>query len=132
MRRRGRAETLRERTFTTRRYDPPAKFTYLNGNGARDPAEPCFAPNPDGLYDPGEPFTDTNRNGRWDPGASLKVTVARYYLPDGRNLNGKYEVKGPKVIRTGGIVPDVETKADELDLWERHGQQDVYKSGAVR
>ena len=41
---------------------------------------------------PGRAVHDVNKNGKWDAGASFKVTVAKYYLPDGTNLHGKYDV----------------------------------------
>ena len=125
-------EPVRTRRFKNGRYDPPERFTDTNGNGTWDPGEPYVDSNMNGVYDAGEPFTDENKNGRWDPGASVKVTVAKYYLPDGRNLNGKVEVKDGKVVRTGGIVPDTEVKSDELDLWERQAQSDLLKTGSVR
>ena len=125
-------EPTRMRRVKNGVYDPPEKFTDLNGNGVWDKDEPFIDSNQNGVYDPGEPFTDENHNGRWDSGGMLKVTVAKYYLPDGRNLAGKTEVKDGKVVRTGGIVPDTEVKAEELDLWERQAQSDLLKTGAVK
>jgi len=114
------------------RYDGAEKFTDANGNGVWDAGEPFIDANQNGRYDPAEPFDDVNKNGRWDAGASFKVTVAAYYLPDGTNLHGKVDVVKGKVVRTGGIVPHLEVKEDTLDLWERQGQADLYKTGAVR
>lgn len=125
-------EPLNTRRRKNGEYDPPEKFTDQNGNGVHDDGEPFVDANRNGLYDEGDPFTDANRNGRWDPGASIKITVAKYFLPDGRNLNGKVEVKDFKVVRTGGLLPDTETKAEVVDFWERGQQQDLWRSGAVR
>ncbi len=118
------------------RYDPAEKFTDQNGNGMWDPGEPYVDSNHNGRYDAAEPFTDLNGNGKWDPGASLRITVARYYLPDGTHLENKYEVKETKdgrktVVRTGGITPDVEVKRDPLDLWELQAQSDLVKAGTI-
>ncbi len=114
------------------RYDGAEKFTDTNGNGVWDPGEPFVDANQNGRYDPAEPFQDLNKNGKWDAGASFKVTVAKYYLPDGTNLHGKYDVVKGKVVRSGGIMPTLEVKEDSLDLWERQAQADLYKTGAVR
>ena len=125
-------ETVVKRPMKNGRYDAAEKFTDLNGNGVWDAGEPFVDANGNGVYDPAEPFEDVNKNGKWDPGASFKVTVAKYYLPDGTNLNGRNEVKDGKVVRLGGIGPDVEAKDDALDLWERQAQVELYKTGAVR
>jgi C-terminal peptidase prc len=125
-------EPTRKVRFKNGRYDGPEKFTDQNGNGVWDKGEAYVDSNQNGEYDAGESFTDENKNGRWDSGGSVKVTVAKYFLPDGRNLAGKTEVKDGKVVRSGGIVPDTEVKSDELDLWERQAQADLLKSGAVR
>ncbi len=114
------------------RYDIAEKFTDLNGNGLWDPGEPYVDGNGNGVYDPAEPFEDVNKNGKWDAGGSFKVTVAKYYLPDGTNLNGRNEMKDGKLVRLGGIMPDVEAKDDGIDLWERQSQAELYKTGAVK
>jgi C-terminal peptidase prc len=125
-------EPALKRRMKNGRYDPPEKFTDTNGNGVHDAAEDFVDSNGNGAYDEGEPYTDVNRNGRWDPGASLKVTVAKYFLPDGRNLAGKVELKDGKLVRTGGLLPDTETKAENVDFWERHEQQDLSRTGVVK
>lgn len=114
------------------RYDGAEKFTDKNGNGTWDPGEDFVDSNGNGRYDPAEPFEDLNKNGKWDAGASFKVTVAKYYLPDGTNLHSKTDVVKGRIVRTGGIVPDLEVKEETLDLWERQAQSDLYKTGAVK
>jgi carboxyl-terminal processing protease len=114
------------------RYDPAEKFTDENGNGRWDRGEAFADANGNDRYDEAEPFSDLNHNGKWDPGGSIKLTLAKYYLPDGTNLAFKYETKGGKVVRTGGIVPDVEVKGDALDLWERQAQNELVRAGTVR
>lgn len=127
----GRVVTER-RKAANGRYDIAEKFTDLNGNGLWDTGEPYVDANGNGLYDPAEPFEDLNKNGKWDTGGSFKVTVAKYYLPDGTNLNGRNEMKDGKLVRLGGIMPDVEAKDDGVDLWERQSQAELYKTGAVK
>src|SRR5262245_57614175 len=121
-----RGEPLKDRNG---RYDPAEKFTDQNGNGTWDPGEPYVDANGNGRYDEAEPFTDVNGNGRWDMGGSLKVTIAKYFTPDGVNPAQKYEVvdgpDGKKVVRKGGILPDLEVKGDPLDLWERQAQAEL-------
>lgn len=56
-------------------------FTDLNGNGARDLAEPYTDANGNGKYDSGEPYVDKDGNGSWSP--------TEPYQDD--NLNGQYD-----------------------------------------
>jgi carboxyl-terminal processing protease len=118
------------------RYDGAEKFTDRNGNGRHDDGEPWVDSNLNGMWDDAEAYVDANSNGKWDAGAAFKVTVARYYLPDGTHLDGKYEVvkdaKESKVVRKGGISPQVEAKPLERELWELHNQQALFKTGVVR
>jgi C-terminal peptidase prc len=109
------------------RYDPAEKYVDANGNGRWDAGEAFTDANRNEKYDEAEPFTDLNHNGEWDPGGSIKITVAKYYLPDDTNLSQKIEVKNGKVVRTGGITPDVEVKANPLDLWELQAQGELLK-----
>ncbi len=118
--------------FKNDRYDAAEKFTDHNGNGKRDEGEPFVDSNGDGEWNDAEPFEDSNHNGKWDAGGAFKLTVARYYLPDGRHLEGTTEVKDGKVVRVGGIKPDVETKDGEVDLWERQALRAIDKTGAAR
>ncbi len=127
----GRSGTER-RKAANGRYDIAEKFTDQNGNGLWEAGEPFIDANANGVYDPAEPFEDANKNGKWDPGGSFKVTVAKYYLPDGTNLNGRNEMKDGKLVRLGGIMPDVEAKDDGIDLWERQGQAELYRTGAIK
>ena len=125
-------EPVRTAKLKNGRYDPAEKFTDANGNGVWDEGEAFVDGNSNGVYDVAEPFEDRNKNGRWDPGGAFKPTVALYYLPDGTHLDGHVEVKAGKVVRTGGIVPDVELKDDPRDLWEFQAQSELYRSGAIR
>jgi carboxyl-terminal processing protease len=116
-------EPVRHRKMKNGRYDPPEKFEDKNGNGRYDPGETYSDENINSRWDPGEPFTDVNGNGIWDPGASLKLTVAGYYLPDGTRLKRETEVVDGKVETTGGLEPDVNGTLDPLNLWEIQAQR---------
>lgn len=45
-----------------------------------------------------------------EDGSALKLTVAKYYTPLGRMIHRDFKKKGPNT--TGGILPDIEVKAD--------------------
>ena len=125
-------EAAQRATMKNARYDAAEKFTDTNGNGLWDPGEAFLDENGNSVYDVAEPFEDKNKNGKWDPGASFKVTVAKYYLPDGTNLDGHVELRDGRVTRHGGIEPDIEVKPVDADLWKRQGQAELYRSPAVR
>lgn len=125
-------ETVRTRKLKNGRYDAAEKFTDLNGNGVWDEGEPYVDSNGNGVYDPAEPFEDLNGNGRWDAGGAFKPTVAMYYLPDGTHLKGHTEIVRGKVIRTGGIVPDVEVKDGGRNFWELASQAELFRSPALK
>jgi carboxyl-terminal processing protease len=114
------------------RFDPPERFTDANGNGVWDDGEAFLDGNRNGRYDAGETYEDRNRNGRWDPGASLKMTVAEYFLPDGRNLRRETKVVDDKVVPTGGLEPEVKPPARTFDLWELQAQNQLEKTDVVR
>jgi carboxyl-terminal processing protease len=114
------------------RHDDAERFTDKNGNGVWDSGEAFLDGNQNGRYDPVEPYTDVNQNGRWDPGANFKVTVASYFLPDGRNLKRGTKIVDGKVVPTGGLEPDVEPQKDPFDLWQVQAQRKLEESGVVR
>ena len=114
------------------RYDAPEKFVDQNANGRYDPGEPFTDANGNRVYDEGDPFTDLNKNGMWDPGAGFKVTVAAYYLPDGRNLKRESKVLNGKVVTTGGLQPEVESKGEMVDFWVVQAQRALEETSKVR
>ena len=69
-----------------RRWDDAEPWEDTNGNSTRDENEKFTDQNNDGEWDAAEPFQDVNGNRRYDEGAALKLTVARYYLPGGKNF----------------------------------------------
>jgi carboxyl-terminal processing protease len=125
-------EPTRKRVLVNGSYDAAEKFTDENGNGTWDRGESWIDANQNGAYDPAEPFEDANKNSKWDAGGMFKPTVALYYLPDGSNLRGRFEVKNGKNVRVGGLVPDVDVKDDARDFWELQAQAELYRAGAIR
>jgi C-terminal peptidase prc len=113
-------------------YDGPESFEDRNGDGRRDASEPFEDENGNRKWDDGEPFEDRDKDGIWDPGGSLKLTVARYLLPDGRHLKRETKVEGDKVRIVGGIEPDLAAEPDAVDRWEFQAQQRLEKDGKVR
>ncbi len=105
------------------RWDDAERFDDTNGNGRWDPGEDFRDENYNRTWDDHEPFEDVNGNGTWDPGASLKLTIAAYYLPDGTRLQRKSEVKDGKLVTTGGLKPDVEVDPKFIDFWELQAQR---------
>ena len=92
-----------------RRWDDAEPWEDTNGNGTRDESEKFTDQNNDGEWDAAEPFEDTNRNRRYDEGAALKLTVARYYLPGGRNFTRRrvWNKETKKYEYKGGVEPDI-------------------------
>ena len=88
----------------------------LNRNGKIDARE-FNDRNRNGVWDAGEPYVDANNNGSFDH-ASVKVTIAKYYLPDGRSPERVKEktLRGREVWR-GGIEPDIRVKNEGLEGW---------------
>jgi|GEM_PF-322544 len=125
-------EPARKASLRNGRYDTAEKFTDADGNGVWDDGEAYVDANQNGVYDPAEAFEDLNKNGRWDTGGAFKPTVAKYFLPDGTNLKGHTEILKGKVLRTGGLVPDIEVKDDVRDFWELQAQTELYRAGAVK
>lgn len=114
------------------RFDGAERFVDSNGNGTWDSGEAFTDANQDGRWNAAEPFTDANQNGRWDPGAAFKITVAAYYLPDGRHLKRETRLVDGKVVPAGGLAPDVEPTDDGFDLWELQAQNQLERTDRVR
>jgi hypothetical protein len=74
---------------------------------------------------------DEDKDGIWDAGGALKLTVARYYLPDGRTL--QRETKPGQTKATGGIEPDLEAKfLAGIDPWEWQALRELEAKGDVK
>lgn len=99
-----------------RRWDPGERFEDANGNSKWDAGESYTDSNRNGKYDAPEVFTDTDQDGSWDRGAHIKVTIARYYLPNGVSIHKERDAEG-RVISEGGVEPDIVQKQRDTDLW---------------
>jgi C-terminal peptidase prc len=91
--------------------------------------------NKNGIRDEWEPFEDANQNGKYDVGPRLKLTVARYYLPDGRTPDKEVDEEGTVVNSDWGIVPDYEAEVREFearDAWKNAELFEIFKSQALR
>jgi C-terminal peptidase prc len=99
-------------------YDFPEPFHDADRNGRYDAGEPLeFDANRNGRWDDGEPFVDANGNGKFDCPA-VKVTIARYYLPDGTSPDRvKSKNKRGQTVWKGGLDPDVAVKQESLEGW---------------
>ncbi|HHI79664.1 MAG TPA: PDZ domain-containing protein [Planctomycetes bacterium] len=93
---------------------------------------------------PGEPFTDENNNRRWDewesfkdlngnkkydPGARARITIARYYLPDGRCPDKRVDHDGKVLNKDYGVLPDrkVPLITQKIgDLWKNAVLSDLW------
>ena len=103
-------------------YDFPEDFIDKDSDGKYDEGE-RFLDNPQrrggrvGEWDDGEPFVDANGNGKFDCPA-VKVTVAKYYLPDGTSPERvKVKDKRGRTTFKGGLEPDVAVKDESLEGW---------------
>jgi hypothetical protein len=119
------------------RYDEAEAYEDTNGNGKHDGGEPFTDDNQDGIWNAAERFTDTNGNGRYDNGAAMKFSVARYYLPDGRNFTRTrvWDDAKKAYAYKGGVEPDVPLEAERMELSVlveyRHLQEDGIFRGYV-
>jgi carboxyl-terminal processing protease len=103
-----------------------------NGNGKWDPGEEFTDENNDGLWNPAEEFEDKNNNSIYDNGAAIKLTVARYYLPDGSNFTRKRIEKDGVITFEGGVIPDVESKNPEMEFWEVFEARELQSGDALK
>jgi hypothetical protein len=115
------------------RYDPPEKFQDKNRNGKWDAGEAFTDDNRNGRWDAGEPFVDKDGDAVWDPGAAMKITVARYFLPNGKTLQRETKIEDGKLKPSGGIEPDLKAESDgAVDLWEWQEIRRLEADGRVR
>lgn len=107
-------EPFTDRARLNRRWDDAEPWVDQDGNGKRDEGEKFTDENKDGIWNPAEPFVDENNNRLYDYGAAMKVTVARYYLPSGKNFVRKRVEKDGRFVYEGGVVPDVRLEQPRL------------------
>jgi C-terminal peptidase prc len=114
---------------------PPAEpWTDKDKNGRWDKYEPYRDLNENGKYDAGEDFYDRNRNGQWDDTEpfedkngngvfdfpAAKITIAKYYLPNGFPPRREKKVIDGKITWVGGITPDVWIDGAKVDGWRNN------------
>ncbi|MHC4938626.1 MAG: S41 family peptidase [Planctomycetota bacterium] len=111
-------EPFEDRARKNNRWNDAEPWKDKNGNGKWDPGEEFTDENKDGVWQPAEQFTDTNGNATYDNGAAIKLTVARYYLPDGSNFTRKRVEKDGETTFEGGVTPDIATEIPDMKFWE--------------
>jgi carboxyl-terminal processing protease len=63
---------------------------------------------------------------------AFKMTFAKYYLPSGRSIHIDRDRYGRVPDgATGGVVPDIEVKMPERDLWKEYEFAKILDSGAL-
>lgn len=127
-----RGEKFNDRN-SNRRYDVGESFTdSRRKNGHWDKAEEYTDANENKKFDEGEDFVDLNRDGHWndeedyedangnnkyDLAPQIKLTIARYFLPNGKCIHTERSKDG-SVISKGGVLPSVEIERKLLDGWK--------------
>ncbi len=109
-------EPFEDRPALNGRWDDAEPWEDKNGNGVCDADESFTDENGDGTWNTAETYEDANQNGRYDTGAAVKLTVARYYLPDGRNFTRSRIFRGGEFVYEGGVVPDVASAEPRLPV----------------
>jgi len=112
-------------------WDPGEPFKDLNKDGKRSEGEPFTDENRNGQYDGPEPYTDRNRNGRFDVGPGIRITIARYYLPDGRTIQQEIDSEG-EIVHAGGIEPDVTASFDTWPGWKEEELEKLIQAGRFK
>ncbi|MEN8151198.1 MAG: S41 family peptidase [Planctomycetota bacterium] len=106
-----------EDTNRNRKWDKAERFVDESGNGKWEPGEEYLDRNRNGKWDDAEPFSDENGNGAFDYPAA-KITIARYYLPDGTPVHREKRVVNGAIHWIGGINPDAWVDAAGIDGWK--------------
>ncbi len=89
-----------------------------------DPPEPFIDLNGDDNWQEGESFTDRNGNNKYDPGAHVKLTVARYFLPNGHCPDKQFD-------KDGRVKPDWGVGPDKVLTLLEYKPEDAWKNAAV-
>ena len=111
-------EPYEDKAWPNGRWDEAEPWEDKNGNGKWDEGEGFTDVNGDGSWNDKEEFTDSNGNGQYDYGAAVKMSVARYYLPGGRNFTRtrEWDAATGKHVYRGGVEPDEVLEADRLEV----------------
>ena len=81
--------------------------------------------NHNNAYDPGDEYSDDDGNGKYTYPVNVKITNARYYLASGRSLHTERDLDG-RVVKFGGVEPDVEVEFEGLAGWENHELAELF------
>ncbi len=65
------------------------------------------------------------------PGTRLKLTIAKYFLPDGRCIHNTTDKTG-KIIQHNGVMPDVKIAYDNLEPWKNEEYAKIEEKGAFK
>jgi C-terminal peptidase prc len=114
------------------RWDDGEGWEDQNGNGVCDPGERFEDANGDGVWNGPEKYEDANGNGAYDYGAAAKLTIARYYLPGGRNFTRERVQKNGGWVWVGGVVPDIELDQPKLLASHIAEFQELAQAGKLR
>jgi carboxyl-terminal processing protease len=88
--------------------------------------------NDNGRHDNWEPLKkDWNGNGEFDFAPHVKLTIARYLLPSGRSIHRELDKDG-KILDPGGVQPEIEVKARDMETWRLEEMIRVRDSYAPR
>jgi carboxyl-terminal processing protease len=98
-------------------HDRDEPFQDRDANGRWDAGERFGDLNRNRRYDRGEPFVDVNGNGKHDF-AAVKITIGKYFLPDGRSLLRERRTVDGEERWVGGIEPDVRIRPETVDGWK--------------
>ncbi len=93
------------------------------------PGEPYTDENNNRRWDEWESFKDLNGNKKYDPGARARITIARYYLPNGRCPDKKFDSEGKLLNKDYGVIPDrkVPLMTQKIgDLWKNAVLSDLW------
>jgi len=112
-------------------WDPGEEYEDTNSNGRYDEGEPYKDANRDGRRNPPEDFDDLNGNGKYDVGPGVKITIARYYLPDGRSIHKERDREG-RVVEEGGIQPDIEVDVEDWPGWKEEEISKILQNDGFR
>ncbi len=114
------------------RWDEGETWQDTNGNGTWDANEKFEDANGDGVWNGPEKFEDLNRNGQYDYGAAVRMTVARYYLPSGKNFTRERVAKDGGFVWEGGVVPDLALEQPKLLASHIAEIQELQLAGTLR
>ncbi|MEE9393047.1 MAG: S41 family peptidase [Planctomycetota bacterium] len=99
------------------KWDRPEDYSDKNGNSTYDQGEDFVDANLDGRRNDGEDYQDANENGRYDLAPEIKMTIARYYLPNGESIHTERD-KSQKIIKKGGVLPNTIVRNKRIDGWK--------------